>query len=135
MKSAIFSGSCEYVFSRDIQEFLDSNPNIDINSKFSFRCPVCFFPVSFVHESEDRIPYFKHNSSNLNQNCPLYTGDGVISQERADELLSNQRGFGLRGGMRGFGGDFHGKRGGFQGRGFAPGASPDNTAIPSFFSF
>ena len=61
--------------------------------------------------------------------------DGVITQERADQLLSNQRGFGMRGGMRGFGGDSHGKRGGFQGRGFAPGTSPDNTTTPSSLSF
>ena len=66
---------------------------------------------------------------------------GLITQERADAIkeLAGDRGFGKFGMMGKFGrggfGDFHGKRGGFQGRGFGPGTSPDNTTTPSSLSF
>ncbi len=82
MKYAILSGSNELITALEVETFilnyLKSIQQYDnINDYFSFRCPICFLPISFVLRSKNynRKSHFKHIGSKKIGICPFYTGN------------------------------------------------------------
>ncbi len=77
MKYAILSGSNELITALEVERFIldylrSINEYNNVNDYFSFRCPICFLPISFVHHP--KTSHFKHVGSKKSGLCPFYTG-------------------------------------------------------------
>ena len=80
MKAALLSGSNELVTDLEVEKYIlefleEKQKNINVNDYYSFRCPICFLPVSFVKRSNNKTSYFKHIGADKDSSCPFYIGD------------------------------------------------------------
>ncbi len=82
MKYAILSGSNELITALEVERFIINYLRIiqqynNVNDYFSFRCPICCLPTSFVLPSKtyNRKSHFKHIGSKKSGICPFYTGN------------------------------------------------------------
>lgn len=81
MKYAILSGSNELITALEVERFILNYLRTiqqynNVNDYFSFRCPICCLPISFVRPSKiyGRKSHFKHIGSKKSGICPFYTG-------------------------------------------------------------
>ena len=81
MKYAILSGSNELITALEVERFVlyylqTIQKYNNVNDFFSFRCPICYLPISFVLPSKtyNRKSHFKHIGSKKSGICPFYTG-------------------------------------------------------------
>jgi hypothetical protein len=77
LKYAILSGSNELITALEVERFILNYLRIitqynKVNDYFSFRCPICYLPISFVHHP--KTSHFKHVGSKKSGICPFYTG-------------------------------------------------------------